>query len=45
MDCLPRYFDGKTSILDIAMKHNLYFLDVYNYLLKFKEKKLISFSG
>ena len=41
MDCLPRYFDEKTSILDIAVKHELPYQELYVYLLKFKEKGLI----
>lgn len=43
MDCLPRYFNGRTSILDIAIKHNLRFTVVYNYLLRFNQKDLIKF--
>ncbi len=43
MDCLPRYFDEKTSILDIAVKHDLPFAEVHAYLKKFKEKDLIEF--
>lgn len=43
MDRLPRYFDGNFSILDIAIKHNLPFDEVYNYLLKFKQKSLVEF--
>ncbi len=41
MDCIPRYFDEKTSILDIAIKHELPYQELYVYLLKFKEKGLI----
>ena len=43
MDCLPRYFDEKISILDIARKHELPFSQVYDYLLKFKENGLVDF--
>lgn len=42
MDCLPRYFDEKTNILQIAKKHKLYFRDVYNYIRKFEQKELTS---
>lgn len=41
MDCLPRYFDGKTSILDIAIKHALPYDEVYEYINRFKEKGLV----
>jgi len=41
MDCLPRYFDGTMTVLDIAERHELSFGEVYEYLLKFKEKKLV----
>jgi len=43
MDCLPRYFDGQHSIFDIAVKHDLPFGQVYEYLLKFQGKGLIEF--
>lgn len=43
MNRLPRYFDGKRSILEIAEEFNLKFEDVYNYIKKFKEKDLIDF--
>lgn len=43
MDCLPRYFDEKMSIFDIATKHDLPFDQVYNYISKFREKELIEF--
>lgn len=43
MDRLPRYFDGNTSILDIAVKHDLSFNQVYDYILKFREKGLVDF--
>lgn len=42
MDCLPRYFDSQTTILDICERHGLFHEDVYNYLLKFKDKGLVS---
>ena len=43
IDRLPRYMNGNFSILDIAIKHNLPFDEVYNYLLKFKQKGLVDF--
>lgn len=43
MDCLPRYFDGKTTILDIAVKHDIKYQQIYQYLLKFKERGMIEF--
>lgn len=43
MDRLPRYFDEKTTILDIAIKHNLPYHDVYRYIDKFREKGLVEF--
>ena len=43
MNRLPRYMDENYSILDIAIKHNLPFDQVYDYLLKFKHKGLVEF--
>ncbi len=43
MNCLTRYFDGKTTILDIAIKYDVDYFKLYEYLKKFEEKKLISF--
>ncbi|MFC1821089.1 DUF4910 domain-containing protein [Thermodesulfobacteriota bacterium] len=43
MDCLPRYFDEKTSVLDIAERHKLPFNEVYNYIHKFLKKGLVEF--
>ena len=43
MDCLIRYFDGKTTILDIAIRHNLNYFEVYDYVKKFEAKGLVSF--
>jgi aminopeptidase-like protein len=43
MDCLPRYFEKNMSILDIAIKHDLPFGELYSYLLKFKQKNLVDF--
>ena len=44
MDCLFRYFDGETTILDIATKHDLPFEDLRRYIARFEEKNLISLS-
>lgn len=43
MNCLPRYCNESVTILDIAVKHELPFDEVYNYLLKFREKGLVEF--
>jgi len=40
-DSLPRYFDGRTSILDIAIKHGVPFPRLADYLDRFVEKELI----
>lgn len=45
MDCLPRYFDQKTTILEMAVKHDINYRQLYNYLLKFKDKGLIEFTN
>ena len=42
LDSLFRYFDGTTTILDIAEKHDLPFDRLYDYLLRFQAKGLIS---
>jgi aminopeptidase-like protein len=41
MDCLPRYFDKKTTVLEIAIKHDLPFHEVRRYIHKFEEKGLV----
>ncbi|MBI5223483.1 DUF4910 domain-containing protein [Candidatus Micrarchaeota archaeon] len=41
MDRMPRYFDGKTKVLDIAELHELDYTAVFNYINQFKEKKLV----
>ena len=43
MDCLPRYFDERYSIFDIAVKHDLPFDQVYGYVAKFRDKGLVEF--
>src|SRR3990167_2743356 len=42
MDCLPRYFDGKTRLIEIAEKHQIPFKNVFDYVKKFKAKSLIN---
>ena len=44
LDCLFRYFDGKTTILDVATQHDLPFEALHRYLQRFEEKGLISLS-
>jgi aminopeptidase-like protein len=41
LDCLLRYFDGRHSILDIALKHDLPFGRLRRYLERFEQKGLI----
>jgi aminopeptidase-like protein len=41
MDCLPRFFDGETTVLDVAERHELPFHEVLEYVLRFEEKGLI----
>lgn len=41
MDCIPRYFNGKVSIIDIAERHELAFNVVYDYIKEFEEKDLV----
>lgn len=41
-DSLFRYFDGNTTILDIAEKHNISFLELHEYIKKFEDKGLVS---
>jgi len=43
MDCLPRYLNGKVTVLDMAERHDLFFNDVLAYLKKFVEKGLAEF--
>ncbi|MDD5593352.1 MAG: DUF4910 domain-containing protein [Candidatus Margulisbacteria bacterium] len=43
MDYLPRYFNEKTNILDIAIKHELDYKKVFEYISKFRDKGLVSF--
>lgn len=45
MDCLPRYFDGKMKILDIAIRQDIEYSKLYDYIKKFEAKGLISLVG
>ena len=40
-DSIPRYFDGRWSILDIAEKHDIDFFEVQEYVKQFVGKKLV----
>jgi len=41
-DCVIRYFDGETSLLEIADRHDLGFFEVKRYLDRFEEKGLVT---
>lgn len=41
MDCLPRYFDGSMSILDVAERHGVDYWDTLDYVRRFETKGLI----
>jgi aminopeptidase-like protein len=41
MDCLPRYFDNYTRLIEIAERHNLPFRALYEYVRQFEEKGLV----
>lgn len=43
MNCLTRYFDGRTTILDVAIRHDLDYSRLYKYIEQYKNKGLISF--
>ena len=42
LDSLMRYFNGRTSTLDIALRHDLSFHLLWDYLRKFEEKGLVT---
>ncbi len=44
MNCLIRYFDEKTTIFEIAEKHEIDYARLYPYIKKYEEKGLISLS-
>jgi len=41
MDGLPRYFDGKTTVLDVAEMYELPYDEVYEYIVEFQKKGLV----
>ena len=41
LDCLFRYFDGRMTLLDIALAHDLPFNRLRRYLERFEEKGLV----
>ena len=41
MDCLPRYFDGETRILEIAERHNISFRNILEYIKEYERKGLL----
>ncbi|HEY7060837.1 MAG TPA: DUF4910 domain-containing protein [Chloroflexota bacterium] len=41
MDCLPRYFDGETRLLEIAERHALPFRAVHDYVQEFAATGLV----
>lgn len=43
MDYIPRYFDGKHTVLDVAVKHELPYHLVLDYVRRFEKKGLIEF--
>ncbi|MBF0497292.1 MAG: hypothetical protein HQK57_05155 [Deltaproteobacteria bacterium] len=42
MDCLVWYFDQQPELIDIALKHEIKYAALYNYVTKFEEKWLIT---
>jgi aminopeptidase-like protein len=44
MNYVPRYFDGRISILEMAERHGLPYRAVYDYLCAFKAKGLVRFA-
>jgi aminopeptidase-like protein len=43
MNCLIRYFDEKTTIFDVAIRHDLPYSKLYDYITRYRDKGLISF--
>lgn len=41
LNCIPRYFDGKTRVIEIAERHGIPFRAVHDYVLAFEAKNLI----
>jgi hypothetical protein len=44
MDCIPRYFDGQTRLIEIAERHEQSFRNVYDYVKDFEAKGLVKVS-
>lgn len=42
MDCIPRYFNGEYTVFDIALRHNMPYEELYDYIKKFKDKGLVN---
>ncbi len=40
-DCIMRYFDGSLTLLDVAEKHDLPFLELYDYVAGFERNGLV----
>jgi aminopeptidase-like protein len=40
-DSIPRYFDGRMSVLDIAEKHDIDFFEIRSYVQQFIDKELV----
>ena len=40
-DLIPRYFDGRMSVLDIAEKHDMDFFEIRRYVQQFIDKGLV----
>ena len=43
MNAIRRYFDGKMTILDMALRHGLPYNQVWDYAKRFEEKGLVEF--
>lgn len=41
MDCLPRYFDNETLVMDIAERHQMPFWQVHAYIKAWEQKGLV----
>jgi aminopeptidase-like protein len=44
MDCIPRYFDGETRMIEIAERHDQSFKHVYDYMKAFEATGIIKIS-
>jgi aminopeptidase-like protein len=45
MDCIPRYFDGETRLIEIAERHEQSFRNVYDYVKAFEAKGLVKLAA